>query len=260
MSLTKNISGLKEISQINFASLEPDIFTELERERVNWNVPTTRKDDTNDPHQEQIDACFSRIIALSLNLELPIGAFNRCLLEREKELPISAKIGIIKNIEDEEKHQKAFENIAKTYKVTKEDLNIANEYRKYLIKSSTHPLIKSRDLETIVFIALQTCLRYFGSQSLERLIAYISLDEFRHLQYGWELSNILNLGFDREFEDQLVEICKWSFQPLRDTRLNSAFWVNGVLEMRETGESTLFNDLMSYGVVIAPFELSNAYY
>lgn len=262
MSLTKNIQSLGNFSSLEIATLEKDVFTEMEGERREWLVPNVKADfDSFSPLEtQQINKCFSRIVAISLHMELPIGAFVRSLLDIEKQLPISAKIGLVKNIQDEEKHQLAFENVAKAYKVQEGDMKIANEYRKILVKCNVHPLIKSRDLETIVFIPLQTCLRYFGSQSLERLIGYISLDEFRHINYGWELSEILGLRFNKEFEEILIGVCDWAFTPLRDTKLNHKFWMQGVNEMRELGESPLFTDLMSYGLALAPFEISNNNY
>lgn len=260
MNLIKNITELSELNSVVIAELEQDIFTDLERERINWLIPNIKKDDNVSAHETEISQCFSRIIALSLNLELPIGAFIRSLLELEKHLPLSAKLGLVKNIQDEEKHEQAFRNVARTYAVFDSDLKIANEYRKLLVKYPAHPLIKSRDLETIVFIAIQTCLRYFGSQSLERLVGYISLDEFRHLQYGWEITDILGLGFDYQFENHLIEICQWTFEPLQNTPLNHNYWMQGVNEMREDGESKQFNDLMSYGICTCPFEISNNNY
>jgi len=260
MSLTRNIElcGI-ETCVDTVLEAEKDVFTDLELKRQTWTMPNV-KADADIRNSEQIHACFSRIIALSLNLELPVGSFVRAFLEQEKQLPMSAKIGLINNIKDEEKHQIAFENILKAYSVTEKDCVTANNYRKLLVKDKTHPLIKSRDMETIIFIPLQTCLRYYGSQSLERLVGYISLDEIRHLNYNWELSEILGLGFNREFEDSLVSICQWCFEPLKNITLDSEFWIESTYQMREDGESENLINIMDYGIGVAPFEISNNNY
>lgn len=235
-----------------------DIFYDFEAGRTEWE-PQAVKNDKSFPYQNEINDCFSRCIALSLQLELPVGSFIRAILD-QSELPITAKQGLIKNIKDEEKHEVAFRRIAEAYNVKDEDMHIANKYRIRCVKSQTNPLIKSRDLETIVFIPLQSVMRYYGSESVERVIGFISKDEYRHLNYNWEVSCILNLEFDYDFEHLLIDINKWIFEPLKNAPLNRQFWLKCANDMQTQGKSKKLEELFSYGIHLAPFEISNSYY
>jgi hypothetical protein len=181
-------------------------------------------------------------------------------LEREEEIPPYAIQGIIKNIQDEEKHFEAFQKMNIAYPISPEHLEQANIFRKLVVSSKTHPLIKARDLETIIFIPVQTYLRLYGSNSIERIIMHISHDEYRHLQYGWELSDILGLGFDYEFEEIAVFISKWVFKDIFDNEYDFKFWNSVVEDMRAFGESKQLTDIVSWGVTLPLFEISNSNY
>lgn len=234
-----------------------DIFISFEKERQEWEPQAVIKNKLH-PHQDEIDRCFSRCIALAC-LELPVGSFIRAIVDQDN-IPITAKQGLIKNIQDEEKHELAFRKIAQAYPSTDADMYQANKFRIACVQSKANPLIKSRDLETIVFISLQSFMRYYGSESLERVIGFISRDEYRHLNYNWEVSLLTNCGFDTDFEELLMSINKWLFAPLKNTALNGDFWLDCSQDMREEGKSKRLEELFSYGVHLAPFEISNSYY
>lgn len=252
--LTKKLNYI-----LNETPKSHDIFFEFERERVEWE-PQAVKQDYTFPYQKAIEACFSRCISLSLQLELPVGSFISAIVEESK-IPITAKQGLIKNILDEEKHEKAFRRISECFKCNEEDKIQANKYRIACVQHKVNPLIKSRDLETIVFIPLQSVLRYYsGSESLERVIGFISRDEYRHLNYNWEVSCILDIGFNSDFESLLTSINKWLFEPLKDVPLDYNFWMNCTSDMLEQGKSKKLEDLFHYGIHLAPFEISNSYY
>lgn len=251
--LTKKLDSI-----LSLGVTEQDIFFEFEKERVEWEPQAIKKDKLF-PYQDDIDACFSRCIALSLCLELPVGSFIRAIVEQDS-IPLTAKQGLIKNIKDEEKHELAFKRIAESYSVSSADMAQANTYRIACVQSKANPLLKSRDLETIIFIPLQSVLRYYGSDSLERVIGFISKDEYRHLNYNWEVSALTNIGFDHEFENLLMGVVEWLFEPLHNTPLNSSFWLSCASDMREQGKSKRLEELFSYGVHLAPFEISNSYY
>lgn len=236
-----------------------DQFFEYEQTRVEWEPAYVVKDNQLE-FSDEIDSCFSRCIALALELELPVGAFIRGLIERENDIPTTALKGLVLNIQDEEKHFKAFENISKTYKVYNADRQQAINYRKSLIHSKAHPLQKSRDLETILFIPLQSAMRYYGSQSLERVISAVSLDEYRHLQYNWEVSHLLGINFNVELENMISTIAKWMFEPLKESNLNFQFWNKRIDDMRIDGKSEILEGIMSYAIKTAPFEVSNENY
>lgn len=256
MSLTAKLN-----QWTNTIATEHDIFFEYERTRQLWEPAYVVKDNSSKlGNQDEIDNAMSRAIALALELELPVGAFIRAMFEREDEIPQSARQGLIKNIEDEEKHYQAFKNISLTYVSSEEDKAEAIKCRKVLLHFKAHPLQKSRDLETILFIPLQSMMRYYGSQSLERVIASVSLDEYRHLQYNWELSEMLNVGFNEELENLIKNIAQWMFEPLKNTKINRNFWNKTTQEMAEDGRCEDLENLMCYGIKTAPFEVSNDNY
>jgi hypothetical protein len=232
-------------------------FSELENDRRDWVVGDIEKATIKDIN---VKRCLSKIIALGLNLELPVGAFLSALLEREKEIPPYAIPGIIKNIQDEEKHFDAFNKLNIAYPAIGEHLEQATKFRKQVVSSKAHPLIKARDLETIVFVPVQTYLRLYGSDSVERIIMHISHDEYRHLQYGWQITEILGLDFDREFEKIAVGISKWVFEDIKEAEYDCHFWNSVINDMKEYGESKQLTDIISWGVTLPLFEISNSNY
>jgi hypothetical protein len=232
-------------------------FTELEKDRRDWVIGNIEKTIIRDLN---VKKCLSKIIALGLNLELPVGAFLSALLEREKEIPPYAIPGIVKNIQDEEKHFEAFNKLSAAHPVFGEHAEQADKFRKQVVSSKAHPLIKARDLETIVFIPVQTYLRLYGSDSIERIIMHISHDEFRHLQYGWQLTETLGLGFDDEFEKIAVNISQWVFEDIKEAEYDCHFWNSVINDMKVYGESNQLTDIISWGVTLPLFEISNSNY
>ena len=87
-------------------------FTALESDRRDWTAGKVEQVVIKDLN---VKNCLSKIIALGLQLELPVGAFLSALLEREEEIPPYAIPGIIKNIRDEEKHFDAFQKLNSVY-------------------------------------------------------------------------------------------------------------------------------------------------
>ena len=242
-----------------------DVYTNLGRQRRDWKpAPISRESlspmvtDTNATIQ-----VLERCVALSLQLELPVGAFVRALLV-ENNLPQTAYMEFYKNILDEEKHQEMFEHIAKIYTPTDEQVSVVNNFRKKIVAFNINPLIKARDLETVLFVPIQSFMRYVGGQALERVIAEVSHDEYRHLQFNWQISDELNFGFEKEFTDFLEIIGDWVFNPLglsTDQHPNSYyFWVQSVRDMIRDGESERLTNLFNYGIHRAPFEIPNDNY
>lgn len=255
MELTRNL-------KIDFTEEHSaDIFTELHKERRDWNISTVPKESFM-LDLEGLEECFQRATAIGLDMELPVGSFVRNILEKISDIPQTAIPGLIANIKDEEKHERAFKAIAKIYHPSLEHAQYSGKVRSTLVKWQISPLQKARDLETIVFIPLQSFLRFFGGEAMERLIADISHDEFRHVNYGWELSSVLNIGLcEEEFEDYLKQIASWCFEPLtRDHTYGRDFWVNTITDMARDGQSEALTRLFNYGVHKAPFEINNANY
>ena len=251
-SLVKNLEHLVTETQHTH-----DIFTELAAERKDWKVsPVPREPFANETSgAEQV---FQRISALGLELELPVGAFIRAALERYDEIPPTAIKGMIENIKDEEKHFQAFQNIARAYQPTESDLQSAITWRKLLLHAQHNPIAKARDLETLVFLPVQGFMRVYGGQTLERVIADVSHDEYRHTNFGWELSTVLRIERDANFEQVCLRIIRWCFEPL-DPELQKLWW-NVTTEFQETGYSEYLDKTLNYGIHKAPFEISNAYY
>jgi hypothetical protein len=257
MSLTNNLATWEHIETTD------NWFTEFEKSRIDWRVSPIDKvlSPNIAPYQiSEIDECFQRMVAVALELELPVGAFIRSLLEREADVPIEAKSGLYKNILDEEKHQDAFIKIKQTYTPNQLQETIASRFRKQIISSKSHPLVKARDLETNLFVPFQICMRFFGSQSLERIINWISIDENRHIQYNWEVSAALNIGLDTDFNQICGEVAEWVFDPLESFTQDKVFWLDTVYDQMEDGYSERLANLVNYGTPKAPFELRNSTY
>lgn len=249
MNLTQKLKDWAEVD------IKDTFYAEFEQSRFNWSLSGVEKE----PLEEEIRQCFSRCTAIALNMELPVGAFIRALMERE-DVPLEARNGLFKNILDEEKHQRAFSLIADAYKPDECDLVKANNFRKALVSGSSHPLAKARDLETILFIPLQICMRVYGTQSLERLINWISIDEDRHIKYNWEVSAEINIGLDTSLSQDILSIAAWVFEPLKEAKYNQAFWLKTAKDMANDGYSSDLQSLCDYGIAKAPFEIQNSNY
>lgn len=241
--------------------LEPtttqDEFTELNKDRLNWNV-TDLPSEPFTQFTPGISECFSRITALGLELELPVGSFIRAAIEQVDKIPPTAIAGMIANIIDEEKHFDAFNRIAKIYSPSIQDLQQAKTFRKALIHYKINPIAKARDLETLLFLPIQSIMRVYGGEALERVIGDISHDEYRHTNFGWELSVRLGIPRNTDFEDVCLGVFGWVLEPLNGAI--SKIWKGIGEDMRCDGSSDLLDKMLNYGIHKAPFEISNAYY
>ncbi len=249
-SLTQKLRNLQVPS-----TTHRDAFTEWTAQKINWNVPEIEHEGFKNIEQGIADT-FSRIVALGLELELPVGSFIRAAIEKIRDIPPTAIEGMIGNIEDEEKHFLSFQRIAAKYNVKTEDKKQAALFRREAIQNKLNPIVKTRDLETIVFLPLQGVLRFYGGQSLERLVADISHDEVRHTNYGWLLSTKFKYHRYTDFENFCTRITRWAVQPLQTSKK----WEDICIEIRDTGESKILSQMLNYSVHKAPFEINNRTY
>ena len=233
-----------------------DIFTELDKARKTWEPSDLSNENTTS--NNEIHTVMCRITAVALELELPVGAFIRAAIERKDEIPATAINGLINNIKDEETHELAFKKISRIFTPNIDDRTTASKFRKAILHAKHHPLSKARDLETICFLPLQGFMRVYGSEELERTVIDISHDEFRHVNYNWELSIILNLIRDIDFEATCLQVVNWCLQPLNiETREK---WLQITRDMQDYGQSVDLQTMLNYGVHRAPFELGNDKY
>ncbi|MEM7578285.1 MAG: hypothetical protein AAF316_00275 [Cyanobacteria bacterium P01_A01_bin.80] len=236
---------------------QEDVFTELHKERIDWEPSQVTKEEFSQ-NVEGLESCFSRIIAIGLELELPVGSFIRAALEKVEDIPPTAIKGMVANIEDEQKHEVVFKNLSFAYGVNPQDSYTAKEFRKRIIQYKFNPIAKTRDLESIIFLIVQGFLRVYGGQNLERVVADISHDELRHTNFGWELSTLLRIHRNKEFENLCTQAVNWCFNPL--PRQLFAVWIDMAEEIKEQGYSDNLHQMLNYGIHRAPFEISNAAY
>jgi hypothetical protein len=108
----------------------------------------------------------------------------------------------------------------------------------------------------LIFLPVQAILRVYGGEPLERVVASISVDEYRHTNFNWYVSGDVNLGLDKEFETELKTIFNWVIETLP----NPGFWVNIFQELQSEGASDSLDSILNYGIHKAPFEISNTVY
>jgi hypothetical protein len=255
MTLTKKLADW-------YLTPSDGVFYELEQQRREWEVAAIQPMGEECP--AEIKAAFGRMVAISLELELSVGAFISALLEKEDNIPVEAKRGLVLNCHDEEKHKAAFDSLALALPFSEEERQMAINYRKQIIHSKEHPLAKARDLETVLFIPLQAAMRIlsfqYGNQQIERTLNDISRDEFRHITYNWEISEHLGIGINKEFNDFIVGITEWVFEPIKQHALDCTYWTERAKDMQRDGYSEELTRMTSVGIHKAPFEISNSYY
>ena len=143
---------------------------------------------------EGVDISLKKLIALGLELELPVGDFINQATKRE--LPKSDyMMKLLKsNIRDEAAHYKGFKyanDIINTPYIKEAEI-----IRKEWEAMTAHPIELARHLEVAVFLVTLGYMRIVGGHTLNHMAEEISRDESRHVSTNTQIVKDLDLRSD----------------------------------------------------------------
>lgn len=157
------------------------VYEQVAKRRTNW-TPVTPAG--KEYLVDEASTILSKALALRA-LELPVKDFiNDGLSKKEAELiGIEGKKCLIRNTEDEEKHDLALNNCVK---VCSNYDSIYESEVKLLVKAwidhPDHPITKAATLENGIFFLILPLMRRYGNTSLRTTSIDISSDEVNHVQ------------------------------------------------------------------------------
>lgn len=221
-----------------------------------------------------IPEALERVLALQLELELPVGSFVR---EASKsELPVSetAKKLLLSNVIDEDVHYRAFKYASDTYPITLPVQQEAQSIAQSWIKAPGHPIEKPTLLETGVFTPALAFMQVCGGQAIATIAAQVAKDEQRHVATNRGVCR--KLGIDPGKPAPHLEVLRqetmcWLFDGLSvpvsasnrnwlfRTDFDKYFLLQESANLVERGFSAGLNQLLSGGAVyVPPFEKENS--
>lgn len=238
-----------------------DFYRQLLNERQNWIPVEMPSEPIKSSGSDGVKETLGRVIALSLYMEDQVGAYIGQATRSELNLPDSAITLLKSNIKDEKRHERQFELAAIAYPVSKETMLEAQAITHWWNVNSDHTLSKAKEIETGIFIVAQAILRYFGGQSLDRMAADISLDEWRHLQTNWSVCEDLGLTSSFRLNQLRIDTLEWLVSGLAYPGVDSNFWRRQSDAMVENGEAPEMDTLFRNVPVphLSFFEVSNSH-
>jgi len=254
-------------------------ITELYRERCTknaegkyipkyWNPPivkcepyTLRGDATKPCHPNWgVHDVVQRILALGLELELPVGEFVSEHLQRVES--DSLRLLLKSNVADEARHFRGFELATNAYPLTDEAKLGASLMASFWRDRTDPPILLAAALEIGVFLSSLAALRLFGGSSLALMADGISRDEYRHASVNRMLVNMSGLDL-LESADLVQETIEWIFQGLEipsselGVTIDAALFVRSAYALMIDGVAQELDDLINYANHLLPFEISN---
>jgi hypothetical protein len=211
-----------------------------------------------------VDRVLSRILALGLKLELPVGEF---IAEASKnDLPAAPTLAkLLKtNIADEAAHYRGFELARESYNVAPMDLVEAQVITAEWQSINCHAIEAAQALETGVFLATLGFLRLAGGKSLCNMAGQIARDEYRHVATNRGILAALGYPLMPDFWSVVQDSLAWVFEGLNipksktGMKVDSDFFIKSGKSLLQTGEARQLDDLVGFVHHNLPFEISNS--
>jgi len=205
---------------------------------------------------------IQRILALGLELELPVGEFVADYLTTEERS--SLRLLLKSNVADEAHHFRGFQLAVEAYPLSEEvkvQAKIVSD-RWMAMKESTPTIALAAALEIGVFLPSLAALRLFGGSSLARMADGISRDEYRHAAVNRMLVD--RSGYNlMELSRLVLSTVVWVFQGLNmpqsilGVTVDGKFFERASYDLMLNGSATQLDDLVNYADHLLPFEISN---
>lgn len=205
---------------------------------------------------------ISRILALGLSCEVPVGELVLAGLAKELPDEPGLDLALKANIADEARHYKGFNYAIAAYGCDRVDLHRANELTTMWQTFPAHPIATAAALETGVFLCTLGALRLFGGRSLSHMAAAVARDEYRHVAINRGIVSLLQC--EANFNQLISETIEWLFTPLSipadrtGITVDRDFFTTAAFDLVETGSARELDDLVYYASHTLPFEVENA--
>ncbi len=232
-----------------------DFYTKLLQERQSW-IPVVLPKEEFRTNEYCVPETVQKVFASS-GLEIPVGAYIGEATKKEIALPKSAIALLKSNIKDETIHDRQFQLAMQTYPVKESFKQESKVIVKAWNEHPDHTLSKAKELETGVLLILQSILRYFGGQALDRMASDISQDEWRHLQTNWSVCEELNLKSSPSLLRLVRDTLDWVVSGLSYPSIDANFWHRQSSLMVENGEAPEMESLFNWTGQVAFFEVNN---
>lgn len=209
-------------------------------------------------YTQGVPETVSKVIALALVLELPVGDW--IAQATKKELPVddvTMKL-LLSNIGDETLHYRAFNFAAQDYLLEnyKDTEAIFAEWN----VDDYHPIMKAAYAEMGVFLVSLSILRLFGGESLSMLAANVSRDEMRHVATNRGV--LADIGHDFKQVaaiDRVVEkTLDWLLWDLKVPGLDKDFFMRQSKLLISDGYAPELEELTNVADDLSFFESPNA--
>lgn len=201
---------------------------------------------------------IEKVIALSLCLELPVGAWiGAAGTVENSRIPESARRLLLSNIKDESRHERQFKLAAIAHPVREHIQHEAETWADEWIMLPVHTLVKAKDLELGIFLIAQALLRFFGSPALDRMAVDISEDEWRHCRTNLSLCEHLNLVTSLELNMLRKATMAWLVSDLTYPDFDCGFWMRQSDKMIYENEAPEMETLFNWSITNAFFEVGN---
>ena len=203
-----------------------------------------------------------RILALGLELELPVGEFVADYLVAEERN--SLKLLLKSNVADEAHHFRGFQLAVAAYPLSEAVKTQAKEVSDswMAMKESTPSIALAAALEIGVFLPSLAALRLFGGSSLSRMADGISRDEYRHAAVNRMLVD--RSGYTlMDLSGLVLGTIAWIFQGLDipksvlGANVDWKFFEKASYDLMLNGSAQELDDLVNYADHLLPFEISN---
>lgn len=208
-----------------------------------------------------IPQSIERVLALAMELELPVGEWVASATK--KELPISdiAMELLLSNIADETVHYKAFSNAVELYPISDRTKLEASLIASQWMANLSHPIEKAMISECGVFLSSLAFLRLFGGLNLGTLAANVSRDEVRHVATNRGV--IKDIGYDflkpsHSLSNLYQDTVDWMLDKCTVPGLDKDFFIEQSTLLVTQGYAPELEEVTDGAQDYAPFESSNA--
>lgn len=183
-------------------------FAKVKAARKSWTPiqPTAYEKAT-----EGAESVISRCLALKL-LELPVKEFILDGISRDE----ISKIGtegieaLLRNVQDEEKHDLALSNCLAVYKEFDEnDYREAQNITDAWVTHPDHPITKAAVLENAIFFVVLPLYRTFGGDALRMTSMDISFDEILHVRLHRHVAQVLGHRPNKSLDELRKQTVRW---------------------------------------------------
>lgn len=213
-----------------------------------------------DPETEQKAlACMQRLIALGLELELPVGQF----VSAQSEVPNAPFVReLLKSaVADEARHELGFQYAAKAYGAADRAPAEELKARWSALAAKYQPIAVAGALEQEVFLPTLGLMRLAGGSEMSSLALKIAEDESRHVATNRAIGKWLGVSFGSDLTEAVDATIDYALGDLRFTAagvdIDYDFLVASSRSIRDTGVAPVLDDLTSASLMQSPFEISN---